>query len=125
VSAITDPGATLGPNPDASRPWERPGALRRDVEPHRGNWLLLLAAVTLFLGVSSLAVVIPGWVAVPLGFVVDRLAARDLRRMRAGTMDPGGHVQAKRARLLGKLGTLLGAIGGAGCGLLLLLAWRR
>jgi hypothetical protein len=107
-------------DPDDPRPWEG-AAVRRDVEPHRGNWLLLLAAVTFLLGASSLAVVVPGWLAVPLGFAVDRLAVRDLRRMRAGTMDPDGHAQAKRARQLADLGTILGALGGGGCGLYLLL----
>jgi hypothetical protein len=118
---MTDPGATLGPDPDDPRPWEQPGAVRRDVEPHRGNWLLLLAAVTFLLGASSLAVVVPGWLAVPLGFAVDRLAVRDLRRMRAGTMDPDGHAQAKQARRLADLGTILGVLGGGGCGLYLFL----
>jgi hypothetical protein len=28
------------------RPWERPGAVRRDCEPHRGDWLQLRALVT-------------------------------------------------------------------------------
>ena len=27
---------------DDDRPWERPGAVRRDCEPHRGEMLLLL-----------------------------------------------------------------------------------
>jgi hypothetical protein len=94
--------------------------VRRDVEPHRSNHLLLLASLVLFLGVSSLVVVLTGWVALPLGVTVDRLAGRDLRRMRAGSMDPNGRHQAKRAQLLSEIGTLLGAIGGAGFGLFLM-----
>jgi hypothetical protein len=109
------------PDIDGPRPWEHPEAVRRDIAPHRGNWLLLLAVATLLLGVSSLALVVPGWLAVPFGFLVDRLAAHDVRRMRAGTMDPAGHAQARRAQKLCEVGTLLGAVGASGCPLYVVL----
>ncbi len=104
------------------RPWEDAGAVRRDVEPHRGNVLLLLASVALVLGVLALLVVVTGWVAVPLGAVVHRMAGRDLRRMRDGSLDPAGWAQARRARWLAEAGTVSGAFGGGGCTLLLVLA---
>jgi hypothetical protein len=44
------------PGPDDAgdvRPWEQPGAVRRDCEPHRGPALLLLARVGLGLAVPG------------------------------------------------------------------------
>jgi hypothetical protein len=82
---MTNPGATLGPDPDDPLPWEGPEALRRDVEPHRGNLLLLLAGIVLVLGVSSLFVVVPGWLAVPFGVVLDRLTGHDWQGRRGAT----------------------------------------
>ena len=84
---------------DEARPWERWGAVRRDCRPHRGPLLVLLATVALVLGLSSLGLVVTGWAAVPLAWVVDWLAQRDLERMTAGTMDPNGREQVARAGL--------------------------
>jgi hypothetical protein len=50
---MTDPGATLGPDPDDPRPWEQPGAVRRDVEPHRGRPLLVFGSVALLYAVAA------------------------------------------------------------------------
>jgi hypothetical protein len=72
------------------RPWERPGAARRDCESHRGGLLLALGDASLLLGALSLGL---GFLAVPclcLGAAAWALASRDLRRMRARLMDPGG-----------------------------------
>jgi hypothetical protein len=42
------------PDADEARPWERVGEVRRDVSPHRGNLLLLLARVALVCRQSSI-----------------------------------------------------------------------
>ncbi len=42
--------------PEDARPWEAPGAVRRDVAPHRGNWLRALGSLAL--AFSLLAVLI-------------------------------------------------------------------
>jgi hypothetical protein len=39
------------PDADDSRPWEQPGAVRRDVPPHRAYLLRPLAGVSLACGV--------------------------------------------------------------------------
>ena len=39
---------------DDDRPWEWPGAVRRDCEPRRGDFLMTLAACGMLCGVLSL-----------------------------------------------------------------------
>ena len=116
---MNEPDGQADPDP---RPWERWGAARRDCAPHRGNVLLLLATVALLLGLSSLCLVVPGWVALPLGWVVEALAQRDLERMTAGTMDPNGREQAERAKELTDLAVAFGVVGGLLCSWPLVLA---
>jgi hypothetical protein len=100
-------------------PWEEPGAVRRDCEPHRGAWLLLLAwvalfcalCVTLFNGLNVVALVfgfivyglpqLLTLVGLPLGAAAWIMARRDLIQMRAGVMDPAGEPSARLARKLG------------------------
>src|SRR5262249_43565495 len=64
------------------RPWEAEGNVRRDCQPHRGNWLKALGTLALLLGFVAGAFVCLGVVSVPFGMVVWRLAARDLAEMR-------------------------------------------
>jgi hypothetical protein len=89
------------------RPWERPGAWRRDVEPHRGGLLRALGLTSLVLGTLAPALVLPALVALPLGVAVWVVARRDLGRMAAGAMDPAGRDQTTAARDYGALGALL------------------
>jgi hypothetical protein len=106
---------------DGQRPWERPGAVRRDCEPHRALLLGLLARAGLPLMVVSAALNVCVLPAVALGGVfpaVPFLAAvlataatwglagclwwachRDLALMRAGRMDPEGRRATARVRL--------------------------
>ena len=80
------------------RPWERPGAVRRDCAPHRAGLLLAVADTSLLLGALSLAL---GFLAVTglcVGAAAWALAARDLRWMRARVMDPAGRSRTARAR---------------------------
>jgi hypothetical protein len=134
-------GPDRQPDADEDRPWERPGAVRRDVAPHRGHWFRLLRwcnMVALALGVGSiplgfatvqvagLAGVAVSWalpllvgvLALALGLPTWLLAARDLARMGAGAMDPAGEADARRARDVGAATTLLGLYWVACCALL-------
>jgi hypothetical protein len=110
---------------DALRPWEQPGAVRRDVAPHRSNLLVLLANVALLLGLSSFCLVVTGRAALPLALTVEWLAQRDRERMTAGTMDPRGRHDAERAQELAGYACVLGFVGGFVCGLPLLTALLR
>src|SRR5262245_13534369 len=100
---------TPDPSDADARPWERPGAVWRDCEPHRGPALRLLGAAAAVAGIAgallavmasaagplatlqlfalAAAVALP---ALPLGAGVFWAARRDLARMRAGQTDPGG-----------------------------------
>jgi hypothetical protein len=108
---------------DGPRPWERPGAVRRDCEPHRALLLGLLARAGLPLMVvsSALNVCVPPAIAVGVGGVVAPvlfLAAvlptaatwglagglwwachRDLALMRDGRVDPEGRRATAQVRL--------------------------
>jgi hypothetical protein len=142
---MTTPGPA---DDDASvRPWEEPGAVRRDCEPHRGPALLLaaraglgLAAVSaavnvgavLLLGVSprdplaaaagaaGLTLTATAWA---WGAAVWRAAAGDLALMRAGRVDPAGRAQALGARFRAAATLALPLVVPAALALLRLLAW--
>lgn len=92
-------------------PWEEPGVLRRDCEPHRGNWLLLLASVTMLCGVLAFVLAVPAFVGIPLGFLTGRMARRDLNRMAEGSLDSQGHEQTFRALCRAEDGVYLNAYG--------------
>jgi hypothetical protein len=87
-------------NADAgeTRPWERPGAVRRDCEPGRGGWLLLLSGAALACSFSAICLAVPALVGLPLGVAVWSMAGHDLARMRAGLLDPAGRAAAEEAR---------------------------
>jgi hypothetical protein len=92
---------------DGDRPWERPGAVRRDSETHRRRLLRALGLTSLVLSALGVALVIPALLALPLGLAVWAAARRDLRRMNAGAMDPGGRDATTAGRDYGALGALL------------------
>jgi hypothetical protein len=50
-----------------------------------------------------------------LGVAVHELGKRDLARMAAGTMDPAGEADTRRAMWWGDVGTVLGFCGVLGC----------
>jgi len=87
-------------------PWEWPGAVRRDCEPHRGPLLLVLGTVSLIFGVLGFWLQFMALPDAPLGLVVWLLAWRDLRRMRAGRMDPDGETATSYACRFGFGGAL-------------------
>jgi hypothetical protein len=82
------------------RPWEAPGAVRRDCEPHRGAALYALGLVALVLGFLSGCLLVTAPVALALGVVVRVLARRDMRSIQAGLTDPAGEPALRRASVL-------------------------
>ena len=52
---MTDPDRPADPDLDDPRPWERPGAVRRDAAPHRANLLAVLGRLSLAFGLRSLS----------------------------------------------------------------------
>jgi hypothetical protein len=110
------------------RPWERPGAVRRDAEPHRGQLLQLLGVAGLMCGFFSplgglvavlnypLAIVASSLI-VGLGLstvvVVLVLSARDLRQVRARLMDRAGGRLVAEARRHARVALVFGVIGGS------------
>src|SRR5262245_52620816 len=99
------------PNTDDPRPWERPGAVRRDCAPHRGRLLRVLGAIALVCGILALLLAVPGLVGLPLSVAVLRLSGRDLARMRRGLLDPAGRAETERAGDLAIGGLFLSVIG--------------
>jgi hypothetical protein len=91
-----------------SRPWEEPGAIRRDWESHHGPLLVRLGLAGLFCAQIGWLVV-PTLLALVLGVVVWVMAQRDLNKIRAGLMDPGGRSQVVNARICGISATLVAA----------------
>jgi hypothetical protein len=83
---------------EEERPWEQPGTLPLDCEPHRGELLLKGANMGVTLGALSMIVpptAVPGFF---FGLVTAALAAYDLKRMRAGRCDPHDQTMVERAQ---------------------------
>jgi hypothetical protein len=104
------------------RPWDRPGAVRRDCEPHRGPLLFWLGGGSLLCGIASLWLVVPALIGLPLGVVVLLLGGRDLKKMAAGVMDPEGAELVKKSGGYAVGGVVLSLGAGAVYGGLLV--WR-
>lgn len=80
-------------------PWEQPGAVRRDCEPHRGELLMHMAAASFACAaLGCLSWGITGILSIALGLSVLILARRDLAAMSAGSIDPSGEWITRRAR---------------------------
>ena len=92
------------------RPWEQPGAVRRDCEPHRGALVLTLGIISLvcaplficcgLISIVSLATGLPAWI----------LGHKDLRKMREYSMDPAGSAMTQSGRICGMIGTILACL---------------
>jgi hypothetical protein len=98
---------------DGERPWERPGAVRRDCEPHRGALLLALARVSVVLGFLSLAGGVAAPAALAVGVAAVVLCARDEREMAAGRRDPAGRGPLEDARGIARYGVLCALLFGS------------
>ncbi len=81
-----------------SRPWERPRRHlgRMDTEPHRGVVVLVLGILGLVMGGIGLPMAIIAWV----------LGHADLKKIRAGTMDPEGEGLTQAGKICGIIGTI-------------------
>jgi hypothetical protein len=99
------------PDDDAARPWEQPGAVRRDAAPNRAELLAILGKASLGCGVLSVLLGAPALVGIPLGLITVILAKRDLLRMWEGTMDPRGRDQTELARRRGEYGAVMSGFG--------------
>jgi hypothetical protein len=91
------------PQPDAPRPWEEPGAVRRDCEPHRGRLLRFLGIGVIVWAALSLYLVVLSPAGVALGAALWWRARRDLAEMNAGTRDPAGEAETDFAVEAGRI----------------------
>ncbi len=78
---------------DPRPPWERPGGMRLDWEPHRGGHIQNLGIV----GVVCCMIPCVVWIGVPLAISVLVMGRHDLQRMTEKEMDPRG----RHATLIG------------------------
>jgi hypothetical protein len=116
---------------DEVPPWERPGAVRRDYEDHRGPLLLVLGVystlcgyggllihLTVLIGgldpscpvglhVVALFLATPVLIGLPCGLLAYGLARGDLARIRSGFIDPSGERATARASSFSTLGVVL------------------
>jgi hypothetical protein len=102
------------PEPEAgedARPWEEPGGVRRDCQPHRGNLLLLLAWISLVLGALTPFFILPALLSFILGAITERMVNKDLKRMRRGLLDPNGEAQARKAAKLARAAVIVTLLG--------------
>ena len=79
------------PLPQTNR--RQPKALPPGMRPHRGKQLLILGCCAFFFA--------------PCGFVTMFLSRRDLRAMKAGTMDPTGESMTRTAQLAAIVASLV------------------
>jgi hypothetical protein len=99
------------------RPWEKPGAVRRDGAPHRGGLLLALGVSSLLVGGASVCFVglvafsVPAALAaLGLGWPAWGMARRDLRAMGTNAIDPTGRGLTRDGLVCGRAGVVLGLI---------------
>jgi hypothetical protein len=119
---MAGPDQDVAQDPEGSeRPWERPGAVRRDVEPDRGRLILALGGLAEFCSVFACLLLVTAPLAIGFGVTAWLMARRDLARMRQGLMDPAGRRYTEQGRNLGLLGAGLALVPVAA----LLLLWRR
>ena len=86
------------------RPWERPGAVRRDWEPHRGRLILTLGGLAEFCAAFACVLGVTAPLAVGFGVSAWLMARRDLARMREGLIDPEGRQSTELGGTLGLAG---------------------
>ena len=88
---------------------------RRDCEPDRGGTVLTLGIISLVCAaLFCFAVPIP--LGLILGVIAWLMGSADLRKMRAGDMNPAGHSSTQAGFICGIVGTCLNALILLGCG---------
>lgn len=94
---------------DDDRPRRRNG---RDLAPHRGQLILILGILSLFVG--GIFTAIPAWI----------MGNHDLKEMREGRMDPEGESNTNVGRIIGMVVTILNlvfCVCGGGCWLMMMI----
>jgi hypothetical protein len=86
-------------------PWERGRRVRRDVEPHRGNLILVLGILGFVVPLAGLFLAIAAWV----------MGRRDLARMDRREMDPSGRGTTQAGFICGIVATVLQGLLLLGC----------
>jgi predicted RNA-binding Zn-ribbon protein involved in translation (DUF1610 family) len=91
---------------DETPPWQRPGRrVRRDVEPHRANLILVLGILGFVIPLAGLGFGIAAWV----------MGRRDLARMDRREMDPGGRGTTQAGFICGIIASVLQGLLLLGC----------
>jgi hypothetical protein len=85
---MTDPDRQLDPSGDDPRPWERPGAMRPDCAPHRGEPRMRPGRMSFDRALPTPVLILPGLAALPLGVLTGALGRRGLGKRRAGSRHP-------------------------------------
>jgi hypothetical protein len=90
--------------------------VRRDIQPHRGNLILVLGILSLVaLGGFAVMPVLFNLIGVVLGVVAWVMGNRDLGRIMRGDIDPAGQSNTKAGRNCGIIGTTLNAFLAIAC----------
>jgi hypothetical protein len=95
--------------PSFSQPWEQPGAVRRDCEPHRGHLLLTIGFAVLICWLLSL-LLIPAVFGVILATLGWWMAVIDLGKMEKGLLHPDGKEATERACDMCRRGFMLNSL---------------
>jgi hypothetical protein len=91
---------------DAVPPWEMPGAVRRDCEPHRATTLHALALAGFGLSMFG-CLIVPALMGLPLSVAAGILARRDLAAMASGKMDASGAEHTENVTMVARSGMIL------------------
>lgn len=102
----------MNPEIDESdvRPWAKPGAVRRDCEPHRGKLIVFAGRLSITMGLTGCCMpllLLPAWGLLLFALVVSR---QDLPLIERGLMDRDGETMTRhggRAALVGMLVSLI------------------
>lgn len=99
-------GEQVGREDETLPPWEREGALRRDVESHRGGLILALGIG----GMIASGIHVFSIIGVPVSVTAWIMATGDLRRMKANELDPRGTGLTQTGRICGIIGACMGLL---------------
>ncbi len=101
-------------------PWQRPGRMRLDCEPHRADLVRFLGVASLVLGVLAICGGVAGLIGLPLGIAAWTMARSDLPKMEAGLMDRRGEKRTRQGGDNAVFGILLSLLCVAFYGLVVL-----
>jgi hypothetical protein len=90
--------------------------MRRDLELHRGGMVLAMGIISLVMSVCTIVCGLAPLVGIGLGITAVVMGHADLRKTRAGSMDPDGRSQTRAGMILGYIGIVLSALAVLACG---------